>query len=495
MGGEGNDDLKGGDGDDQLVGGAGSDTIDGGVGIDTVVYRGDRSDYEVRETDDGVFTISSTGSGADDGVDLVTNVERAIFDDVEFSWDDLLPTAVAATPMVETTVESPVILANLVVEARTDNSGPGSANSGSDNSGSGSDNSGPGKQSSVVTEINGVALDKADAAGIAVDNGYVSARPDGQLVFSPNSGFTGIASFAHTSRCDDGSSIRSSTTVHVRADNDTPSVLLANTVVNENVSGAIIGAISIIDPDIGENQTITVSDDRFVVAGSPESGYRLMLASDVSLDRDDDDKIDLTLHVDDGAMSASQDFTITVKSFSSEAPEAGTFTRDQLRVVDNSGPGNAEDRYYRDDDDVKSDDSGSDAANGDAKALFAGFDDAVMLPPADLAEKLNSGSGYYVTKGYGSLDVSGAQIDFGSDMPVIDMPLHAYHTLQDLLMASDYAPYIDGASISLREVAAYGDDSSADMLEIDDLPDVPDLPVQPDLPSILVDDDSDMRLF
>jgi ELWxxDGT repeat protein len=78
-GGRGKDILAGGDGNDILVGGIGNDTLDGGAGSDTAVFSGARA----------LYTISAIGGGfqvsGPDGIDALTNIEFAKFDDTTVS--------------------------------------------------------------------------------------------------------------------------------------------------------------------------------------------------------------------------------------------------------------------------------------------------------------------------------------------------------------------------------------------------------------------------
>ncbi|MEC8179555.1 MAG: calcium-binding protein, partial [Pseudomonadota bacterium] len=76
FGGGGNDRLWGEAGNDLLVGGLGDDEIFGGIGTDVARFSGNRGDYTIERLDDGRVRI--TGA---DGVDTLSGVERAEFDD------------------------------------------------------------------------------------------------------------------------------------------------------------------------------------------------------------------------------------------------------------------------------------------------------------------------------------------------------------------------------------------------------------------------------
>jgi len=100
-GGAGNDTLYGGIGDDTLVGGAGNDVIDGGNGTDRAVFSGLRATYTITMIANG-FQVSGA-----DGVDVLTNVEFAAFDDstIALTADAFAP---PPAPVVPPTIPSVV---------------------------------------------------------------------------------------------------------------------------------------------------------------------------------------------------------------------------------------------------------------------------------------------------------------------------------------------------------------------------------------------------
>ena len=108
------------------------------------------------------------------------------------------------------------------------------------------------------------------------------------------------------------------------ADGETPDGMPASSTVDENVEGAILGAITLSDPDAGQMHTLTTSDERFVTKQDAEGGWWLALADGVSLDHEAGATVMVTVTVtDDGdpAMSASTEVTITVNDVN-EAPTA-----------------------------------------------------------------------------------------------------------------------------------------------------------------------------
>ena len=111
------------------------------------------------------------------------------------------------------------------------------------------------------------------------------------------------------------------------ADGETPDGMPASSTVDENVQGAILGAITLSDPDAGQMHTLTTSDDRFVTKQDAEGGWWLALADGVSLDHEAGATVMVTVTVtDDGdpAMSASTDVTITVNDVNEAPTVTGT---------------------------------------------------------------------------------------------------------------------------------------------------------------------------
>ena len=107
------------------------------------------------------------------------------------------------------------------------------------------------------------------------------------------------------------------------ADGETPDGMAASSTVDENVTGALLGAITLSDPDAGQMHTLSTSDARFITKQDGEGGWWLALADDASLNYEDGATVTVTVTVmDDGdpSMSASTDVTITVNDVN-EAPD------------------------------------------------------------------------------------------------------------------------------------------------------------------------------
>ena len=100
----GDDTINGLGGDDRIAAGSGNDIIDGGTNGatgDVAVFTGARSSYTVT-VQGGSFVFTDNRTGASDGIDIVTNVERFEFADRTVTAAELTdttgPTLTAATP-------------------------------------------------------------------------------------------------------------------------------------------------------------------------------------------------------------------------------------------------------------------------------------------------------------------------------------------------------------------------------------------------------------
>ncbi|MEL7252910.1 MAG: PA14 domain-containing protein [Pseudomonadota bacterium] len=128
----------------------------------------------------------------------------------------------------------------------------------------------------------GVALDHEDAASVQVE---VTATDSG------------------------GATLTESFTIAVTDVNEGPSdVALSGGVVAENAAGAVVGTISVVDPDAGDSHTFEVSDDRFEVVDG-----ELRLRDGVALDHDDAASVEVQVTATDSSgASVTEGFTIEV---------------------------------------------------------------------------------------------------------------------------------------------------------------------------------------
>jgi len=87
--------------------------------------------------------------------------------------------------------------------------------------------------------------------------------------------------------------------------------------VNENTAGAVVGALTVADPDVDDTHTFTVDDDRFEV-----SGGQLKLKDDESLDHQTESSVPLTITAaDQDGARITEAFTITVKDVNAPPTE------------------------------------------------------------------------------------------------------------------------------------------------------------------------------
>ena len=92
-------------------------------------------------------------------------------------------------------------------------------------------------------------------------------------------------------------------------------LLIDTTAANENVAGAVIGNVSVVDPDGEDDQSYQVSDDRFEIVDG-----QLKLKDGVSLDHESESTVDVTVTATDNAGNQiSKTFTVNVADVN-EAP-------------------------------------------------------------------------------------------------------------------------------------------------------------------------------
>src|SRR6185436_7906858 len=85
---------------------------------------------------------------------------------------------------------------------------------------------------------------------------------------------------------------------------------LGSSSVAENAKGAVIGAVSVTDPDAGDSQSYQVSDGRFEVVNN-----QLQLKSGVSLDFETEPSVNVKVTAtDQGGHTIAKDFTVNVSN-------------------------------------------------------------------------------------------------------------------------------------------------------------------------------------
>ena len=108
----------------------------------------------------------------------------------------------------------------------------------------------------------------------------------------------------------DGASATATVSVSVTDVNEGPSLEVADGAVDENAAGAMVGAVTVSDPDADDTHTYSVSDERFEVADG-----MLKLKDGMSLDHETEDSVTVTVTVTDaGGLSASADAAVAVNN-------------------------------------------------------------------------------------------------------------------------------------------------------------------------------------
>ena len=94
-------------------------------------------------------------------------------------------------------------------------------------------------------------------------------------------------------------------------------IVLANASIAENAAGAVVGAITVPDPDAGDSHIFQLSDARFEIVGG-----ELRLKEGISLDFEAEASIDLTIvATDTGGLTHTKSFTLSLED-RNEAPAA-----------------------------------------------------------------------------------------------------------------------------------------------------------------------------
>jgi hypothetical protein len=133
-----------------------------------------------------------------------------------------------------------------------------------------------------------------------------------------------------TATDDGGLSTSTTTDIEITDVNETPTdIEISNLSVGENEDGAVVGDISVVDPDAGESFTYAVNDDRFEVVEG-----QLKLKEGVSLDHEEAGNIAVEVTVSDaGGLTYSESFNIEV----TDANEAPTdINLDNISIDENS---------------------------------------------------------------------------------------------------------------------------------------------------------------
>lgn len=170
------DTLSGGAGNDVLIGGRGDDSLNGGDGIDVAQYSGSYADYRITKIRDAasgasVYRVVDTRTGQD-GADTLTNIEKLSFADVS---------------RIDLTLAAPLPAKDVL---RVNGSGQALSRTAahllSKQQLLGNDRDWDGDTSQLsITEV------------LEAKGGTVSLTAQGDVLFTPDAGYTGVMSFKY----------------------------------------------------------------------------------------------------------------------------------------------------------------------------------------------------------------------------------------------------------------------------------------------------------
>ena len=177
----GNDNVTLSGGDDFISAGPGNDTVDGGGGKDTVEFTGNMDEYSIDVVvvnDVTVVTVTDTvddrdGVGANDGITVMSNIEKLTFADQTRSLDGRNTAPVIPAPdirLVRSTAPVTFFPSELIA---------------------------------MAIEFDGESMSLAGVG--AATNGAVTFLENGQIIFAAADGFVGRASFEFTVQDPNGS--------------------------------------------------------------------------------------------------------------------------------------------------------------------------------------------------------------------------------------------------------------------------------------------------
>ena len=214
--------------------------------------------------------------------------------------------------------------------------------------------------------VNAMDVDDGDTHTFSVETqaafGMLSVDEAGEWSYTVDDANADVVALAQgatmedsaTVMVDDGNGGTTTATVSITITgaNDAPTVGVADgmfggmpavSTVAENTMGALLGAVTLSDPDgqVLNAANVTTSDTRFVIKPDSEGGLGLALADDASLDHEKAATVDVTLTVtDEHGATGETTVTITVTNVD-EAPYAPmvTPTESNLMVAENDDSG------------------------------------------------------------------------------------------------------------------------------------------------------------
>ena len=216
----GNDSIQGGAGDDLLAGAQGNDSIDGGAGIDIVAYSGNQGDYAITDNSDGTITVTDTTG--EDGIDIIQNVERLVFADSTLHMDDSNNTPWTVDDSFEWWANVPItISASDLLENDLD-------------------------FDADILHIYTIG----NAVG-----GSVNLNDDEDIIFTPDEGFLGSASFEYS--ITDGHGARAQATAKITIRQNAPSDTYYDL---QHTYLSLVGVTSVWDEYTGDGVIVGIND-------------------------------------------------------------------------------------------------------------------------------------------------------------------------------------------------------------------------------------------
>ncbi|MFQ1701032.1 ExeM/NucH family extracellular endonuclease [Loktanella agnita] len=289
--GAGDDIIFAGWGNDVIAGGAGSDTISGGRGFDTVTYAGSIAAYDI-SIGTGWFGQTTVSTAGD--TDRLTGVEALYFaaEDYTLFLDGTNNAVLAADDArsFEEGNENTLAAINTLFLLSNDQEFDG--------------------DTMTVT-----AVSATSTAGVAVSlSGQTITYEIGDFFDSLGEGEIATDTFTYTVDDGKGGTDTATVTLTITGKNDAPTLTASSVTINENTT-IIAADISATDVD---SDTLTYSingaDAALFNIDAMTGALTFINAPDFEApdDADGDNVYDVTISVSDGALSASEDITVTV---------------------------------------------------------------------------------------------------------------------------------------------------------------------------------------
>ena len=284
--GDGDDDVTGNAADNRLRGGRGDDVLRGGDGTDVAVFTGALAEYDIATGGSFTTVTHVSPSGVNDGIDHLWDIEILQFAD----------TTVGVTPNNAPTA---LWLAGGAVDENTVGAAVGTLGVSDPDVGD--------------THVFAVADARFEVVGAEL------RLKAGESLDHES---TASVTVAVTATDAGGLAITEDVTITVTDLNEAPiAITLAGGAVDENAAGAVIGTLSVSDPDDGTEpygqHTLSVSDARFEVVGA-----ELRLKAGQSLDHESAASVTVAVTATDaGGLALTEAVAIAVTDLN-EAPVA-----------------------------------------------------------------------------------------------------------------------------------------------------------------------------